>query len=129
MVEGRRSHDARFECVVGLEVEGVLLGLRDGAAGADVALNLAVEVVQADAQRTGRVGDAHVVGLAVRAVVGLAGVGVGTTELEAAEADDQTGVPGLRLVRAVRSRRSEEHTSELQSLMRSSYAVFCLKKK
>src|SRR3546814_9483461 len=25
--------------------------------------------------------------------------------------------------------RSEEHTSELQSLMRSSYAVFCLKKK
>src|SRR3546814_5708265 len=27
------------------------------------------------------------------------------------------------------SRRSEEHTSELQSLMRHSYAVFCLKKK
>src|SRR3546814_2759580 len=26
------------------------------------------------------------------------------------------------------ARRSEEHTSELQSLMRSSYAVFCLKK-
>src|SRR3546814_8238135 len=28
-----------------------------------------------------------------------------------------------------RARRSEEHTSELQSLMRISYAVFCLKKK
>src|SRR3546814_8846178 len=28
-----------------------------------------------------------------------------------------------------RKKRSEEHTSELQSLMRSSYAVFCLKKK
>src|SRR3546814_10283006 len=27
------------------------------------------------------------------------------------------------------SQRSEEHTSELQSLMRISYAVFCLKKK
>src|SRR3546814_3664411 len=27
------------------------------------------------------------------------------------------------------TKRSEEHTSELQSLMRSSYAVFCLKKK
>src|SRR3546814_6181267 len=27
------------------------------------------------------------------------------------------------------SKRSEEHTSELQSLMRTSYAVFCLKKK
>src|SRR3546814_15654871 len=34
------------------------------------------------------------------------------------------------LDRADRSqRRSEEHTSELQSLMRTSYAVFCLKKK
>src|SRR3546814_1709708 len=30
---------------------------------------------------------------------------------------------------AVRNFRSEEHTSELQSLMRISYAVFCLKKK
>src|SRR3546814_4305221 len=29
----------------------------------------------------------------------------------------------------VAQRRSEEHTSELQSLMRISYAVFCLKKK
>src|SRR3546814_12635262 len=31
--------------------------------------------------------------------------------------------------RRSRTRRSEEHTSELQSLMRISYAVFCLKKK
>src|SRR3546814_5249295 len=31
--------------------------------------------------------------------------------------------------RAAVRRRSEEHTSELQSLMRISYAVFCLKKK
>src|SRR3546814_4189950 len=30
---------------------------------------------------------------------------------------------------AARRERSEEHTSELQSLMRISYAVFCLKKK
>src|SRR3546814_3378613 len=30
---------------------------------------------------------------------------------------------------APETRRSEEHTSELQSLMRISYAVFCLKKK
>src|SRR3546814_7861585 len=33
--------------------------------------------------------------------------------------------PGLY---AAQHRRSEEHTSELQSLMRISYAVFCLKK-
>src|SRR3546814_4389101 len=32
-------------------------------------------------------------------------------------------------VRALEPLRSEEHTSELQSLMRISYAVFCLKKK
>src|SRR3546814_9682946 len=32
-------------------------------------------------------------------------------------------------VHTVDSGRSEEHTSELQSLMRISYAVFCLKKK
>src|SRR3546814_488513 len=31
--------------------------------------------------------------------------------------------------KALSTRRSEEHTSELQSLMRISYAVFCLKKK
>src|SRR3546814_8828901 len=35
---------------------------------------------------------------------------------------------GARPVQACRM-RSEEHTSELQSLMRISYAVFCLKKK
>src|SRR3546814_10372543 len=34
-----------------------------------------------------------------------------------------------RKPRLLRSERSEEHTSELQSLMRISYAVFCLKKK
>src|SRR3546814_9515735 len=34
-----------------------------------------------------------------------------------------------RLGRALAQLRSEEHTSELQSLMRISYAVFCLKKK
>src|SRR3546814_3636759 len=36
---------------------------------------------------------------------------------------------GHRSVQAGRSYRSEEHTSELQSLMRISYVVFCLKKK
>src|SRR3546814_3390935 len=35
----------------------------------------------------------------------------------------------LRGCRVLASERSEEHTSELQSLMRISYAVFCLKKK
>src|SRR3546814_8775762 len=37
--------------------------------------------------------------------------------------------PAGRLLLCAASGRSEEHTSELQSLMRISYAVFCLKKK
>src|SRR3546814_4625118 len=40
-----------------------------------------------------------------------------------------TGEPGVGKTAALRHLRSEEHTSELQSLMRISYAVFCLKKK
>src|SRR3546814_9566657 len=36
---------------------------------------------------------------------------------------------GPTAVTIPRAQRSEEHTSELQSLMRISYAVFCLKKK
>src|SRR3546814_4353284 len=39
------------------------------------------------------------------------------------------GIDFLRGRRLGIDRRSEEHTSELQSLMRISYAVFCLKKK
>src|SRR3546814_5231700 len=42
------------------------------------------------------------------------------------QVDDLLGEIRLR---AEKKERSEEHTSELQSLMRISYAVFCLKKK
>src|SRR3546814_2547143 len=38
-------------------------------------------------------------------------------------------LPRLRSAETPRPPRSEEHTSELQSLMRISYAVFCLNKK
>src|SRR3546814_3469569 len=46
-------------------------------------------------------------------------------------ADDRGLLAGAveRLLDRDHVRRSEEHTSELQSLMRISYAVFCLKKK
>src|SRR3546814_4888173 len=43
--------------------------------------------------------------------------------------DDQKRLISVSPRRARGSPRSEEHTSELQSLMRTSYAVFCLKKK
>src|SRR3546814_5555608 len=44
------------------------------------------------------------------------------------DGNSQGGIMGGSLV-ALSPDRSEEHTSELQSLMRISYAVFCLKKK
>src|SRR3546814_3386343 len=47
----------------------------------------------------------------------------GMSEMPARAASHNTGRPVLR------NSRSEEHTSELQSLMRITYAVFCLKKK
>src|SRR3546814_5052900 len=58
-----------------------------------------------------------------------------TSWLSAGEARRPSGVLGGRSWRdgddsaAANAARSEEHTSELQSLMRISYAVFCLKKK
>src|SRR3546814_6399175 len=42
---------------------------------------------------------------------------------------DETAQDGLVGFAFAAALRSEEHTSELQSLMRNSYAVFCLKKK
>src|SRR3546814_3284339 len=50
---------------------------------------------------------------------------VDSTTMTAAKAADEI----LAAHHAGRLHRSEEHTSELQSLMRNSYAVFCLKKK
>src|SRR3546814_3117444 len=56
----------------------------------------------------------------------LLGVGVEeVVELQPGDRQHRLAVE-LGVVNAV---RSEEHTSELQSLMRNSYAVFCLKKK
>src|SRR3546814_5555586 len=51
-----------------------------------------------------------------------------STQLRIIAAEEGTTVQSL-LGEALDDLRSEEHTSELQSLMRISYAVFCLKKK
>src|SRR3546814_4398657 len=62
--------------------------------------------------------------------VGLAFDGIeasGQTALARKQIKIAAGVVEAGTVAAMR--RSEEHTSELQSLMRISYAVFCLKKK
>src|SRR3546814_6845155 len=47
----------------------------------------------------------------------------------AGRAFQPAGQQGLGRLKIILLARSEEHTSELQSLMRISYAVFCLKKK
>src|SRR3546814_10317997 len=66
--------------------------------------------------------------LSVTAVTWLESLGLGTAPQLAGGAMEgkevRYGVLGSTLFA-----RSEEHTSELQSLMRISYAVFCLKKK
>src|SRR3546814_1349522 len=61
-----------------------------------------------------------------------AGIGrAAVARLRAAVGGGHAGVPGAGTDRgrAPAGGRSEEHTSELQSLMRISYAVFCLKTK
>src|SRR3546814_1015633 len=51
------------------------------------------------------------------------------SEADLVEQFDVSRMTANRALRELQSARSEEHTSELQSLMRISYAVFCLKKK
>src|SRR3546814_5869027 len=48
---------------------------------------------------------------------------------QVAELHENEDLPGCQAQAVDEEARSEEHTSELQSLMRISYAVFCLKKK
>src|SRR3546814_4600988 len=71
------------------------------------------------------------------AVAGSLWRGTGAAAPDADGADQHRAAPclgsgsasGRRVHHHPRRLRSEEHTSELQSLMRISYAVFCLKKK
>src|SRR3546814_9413812 len=74
--------------------------------------------------------------ITLRAPGGLAGIfshellqaGNGL-QVRALDVDEQRTGSRIFEARDAFHRRSEEHTSELQSLMRISYAVFCLKKK
>src|SRR3546814_9165916 len=68
-----------------------------------------------ETQRYGRAVDAYM-NAAVRNETSLALLNIG-----------QSAITNIMMAAAMG--RSEEHTSELQSLMRISYAVFCLKKK
>src|SRR3546814_7257932 len=57
------------------------------------------------------------------------GPGGGRAGLPEGRCGEPPGVRSRRIAALRLPQRSEEHTSELQSLMRISYAVFCLKKK
>src|SRR3546814_5597132 len=57
-------------------------------------------------------------------LVGRAGMNAAVGDIDEAPAAGRGNAASMR-----HGNRSEEHTSELQSLMRISYAVFCLKKK
>src|SRR3546814_6865478 len=96
-------------------------------------LDLAVE--QLHPQRLGiRLGRMHVDHLAAHAVGAAPQLGVVTGVLHLGQAADQLALVDALAAHHVQHHlevfvRSEEHTSELQSLMRISYAVFCLKTK
>src|SRR3546814_10669580 len=67
---------------------------------------------------------------ASREPLALYAIGLGSNRRHARHGDPRAVL--LAALAALESKtnfRSEEHTSELQSLMRISYAVFCLKKK
>src|SRR3546814_8462762 len=97
------------------------------------------------ALRLARQGAAHVAGSERPALHGLATAGAAGAAVSNPPVTAALHRPSAQLAgrsRPARARlrrpewykaaiiyRSEEHTSELQSLMRSSYAVFCLKKK
>src|SRR3546814_8495888 len=99
----------------------VALVLRRGRAREGQRRRPQVEVEQAVAET----------GLVVVVALGLRGGD--DFDLPPVEAEALVDRANLRLdrlrVRQEDADRSEEHTSELQSLMRISYAVFCLKKK
>src|SRR3546814_944227 len=70
---------------------------------------------------SGRTQDKNLAFIAER----LTALGIRLAEVRVVRDDEAAIVEAVQAL----SGRSEEHTSELQSLMRISYAVFCLKKK
>src|SRR3546814_6313593 len=92
--------------------------VKDG--GTDAERDMLYAWVQEDAHKSAILFDEDVRPELVQQVVGHYAADLTDDELEAIGRD-----PFL----IARALRSEEHTSELQSLMRISYAVFCLTKK
>src|SRR3546814_9926329 len=121
LVPGRRGQDD-----VGEEPRGVHAEV-DG--DHQVKLSVRGSVAPDDLLRLGLAGDAEI--LAEHPVLSAEQV-LEKVLMPLAAGAEQVGAPDEEVAREVLGVvrvRSEEHTSELQSLMRISYAVFCLKKK
>src|SRR3546814_10602721 len=86
------------------------------------------EGVIAEVDRTGRTGGRLTVRTPIGGVVQTLNARAGVTLATGQTLAEISGPGTVWLNAALPEARSEEHTSELQSLMRTSYAVFCLKK-
>src|SRR3546814_4285337 len=97
-----------------LDDSGKILRYRHVSPNQDFTVKVSGELLAADGTRLGRDVEQRVHTGELDPAVGFASQG------SVLPAKESRGLP-------VVSVRSEEHTSELQSLMRNSYAVFCLK--
>src|SRR3546814_4411438 len=96
----------------------------DGLARAEALLDAGVDVIVVDTAHGHSKGVMAAVGQIKRLSNAAQVVAGNVATAEGARALVDAGADGVKV-----GIRSEEHTSELQSLMRISYAVFCLKKK
>src|SRR3546814_2372159 len=111
------------ESVPALEANMALLGMRRDGEGAEAMARRIVALVPGHRNAQMRIVDRLVARDPDAAFAHIQSLMAQTQDLEARyELRDWLAHTRLRA-------RSEEHTSELQSLMRISYAVFCLKKK
>src|SRR3546814_3840870 len=85
--------------------------------------SLTLDYIEDELKRAGYVSGTNDPGNFWRAPVPLVRTMPVSSRIEIRVGKNRTVLP------AAQAARSEEHTSELQSLMRISYAVFCLKKK
>src|SRR3546814_7215735 len=80
-------------------------------------------------KRYGRIGDSPIIGAGTYANARCAVSGTGWGEFYIRVSAAHEICARMAYLEETPAQRSEEHTSELQSLMRLSYAVICLKKK
>src|SRR3546814_5177302 len=120
-----RSYGSAASIRLGSADRDVAIG---AVAGTGTGLGFIIDgAVLGDGLYAGKDGNAIQIGGLGGAVTIAGGIGIGGTGSVAAKSKDKAAM-AIRIGSGATT-RSEEHTSELQSIMRISYAVFCLKKK